>query len=128
MTSTASSLAVCPWRRLLSVLLALALGLSSVEIAWAEALESADGPVVCVSEGGDVAEDSICSPDETPSPDAHEDCPCLCACACPSAQRAVSSIPTVSLPVGLTFSAPPRERVRAPHTVARAPQFRPPVA
>ena len=52
MTSTASSLTARSWRRLLSVLLAVALGLSSVEIAWAEALETADDPVVCFLEGG----------------------------------------------------------------------------
>lgn len=126
MTSTASSPAARPWRRLLSVLLALALGLSSVEIAWAEAFESAGGSVACVSGGGDVSQDSICSPDETP--DADEDCPCLCACACPSAQRVVSSVPAVFLSIGLTSSALPRERVRAPHSIASAPQFRPPVA
>ena len=123
---TVGPLLARPWRRWTSLLLALALGLSSVEIAWAEAFDAVEG-AACVS-GGDETQDPTCASGEIPTPDADEDCPCLCACACTSAQRVISSVPVISLALDLTTSPPTLERARAPRTVAPAPQFRPPVA
>ena len=123
---TARPLLTHPWRRWISLLLALALGLSSVEIAWAEAFGSVEG-IACISDG-DESQDPTCASEEVPTPDADEDCPCLCACACASAQRVISAAPVSWLAVDVTTSAPTLERARAPRTVAPAPQFRPPVA
>ena len=124
--TTGMSPLVRPWRRWISLLLALALGLSSVEIAWAEAFDSVEG-TACIS-GGDESQDPTCASEEVPTPDEDEDCPCLCACACTSAQRAISSISVILLTVDLTTSPPTLERARAPRTVTPTPQFRPPVA
>lgn len=101
-----------PWRRAVAALLALCLGLASVEVLWAQ---DAAGP--SVEQGGWSAAD----------PDSGEaDCACLCACTCAAAQL-------VALPRAAELIVPPFEagapRLRpepSPPLASPRPHFRPP--
>ncbi|MDQ3387989.1 MAG: hypothetical protein M3483_00645 [Gemmatimonadota bacterium] len=129
MTNHLRSEHVLAWRRVLAVLLALGIGLSSVEIAWGDAGVGGD------ADSTEVAADRVSAP-QTPAgqkaPLRHAghdaDCPCLCACSCPGAVSAI--LPTVAFseaPVeaaAQTVSSPDR----MPLSIAPEPFLRPPLA
>lgn len=116
------------WRRPLSLLLLLVLGLSSVEVVWGDARSdgTADA-VLAVAEGIMPA-----APDCTEGPLRHAEhdvgCACLCACACPGAGTAI--LPTLALSEAPTHkalrSASAPERLHA--GVEPEPPLRPPLA
>lgn len=115
------------WRRLTAALLALCIGLSSVESLWGEdpAGDSRSEYAMGAEAGSDEASAEAPAPDEAPE----EDCPCLCDCACVNAQRVVQPDPTLvpAFPLS-TLPRLARGSPRAPGSVDREPHFRPPQA
>lgn len=115
-------------RRVVSLLLVLVVGVSSVEVAWAEASNTNAEEIACVSASPERApQSSSCSAGGVSIPDEHEDCACLCACSCAGAQRAIFQVPAISVSANLTRFPLPLDKARTPLAVAPAPHFRPPV-
>ena len=115
-------------RRVISLLLVLMVGISSVEVAWAEAFSTNPEEMACVSASPERApQSSPCSAGGVSVPDDHEDCACLCACSCAGAQRAIFQVPAISVSGNLTRFPLPLDKARTPLAVAPAPHFRPPV-
>ena len=110
-------------RRLVSALLVLVLGLSSVELLWGDV--HAEPPVDTELAASAPGPEAPSSPD---SREQDEDCPCLCDCACVNAQRVVAPRAVLVPHFGPTATSPlPRTRSRAPRSVVPEPHFRPPV-
>lgn len=105
-----------PWRRLVGLALLACLGLSSVEVVWAD-------------EPGENAAPATLAADAGEDPGADSDCACLCACACANAQQVTPAPPPLSLAPG----PPPRVesrvlRERIPRAAPPEPHLRPPIA
>jgi hypothetical protein len=112
-------------RRVVSAVLVVFLGLSSVESLWGDVPATAPAGAEIP---GAVGPDS--TPEESPRPDreAEEDCPCLCDCACVNAQRVVAPDAALSPCFDAAVPSPlPRTASRAPRSVDPEPHLRPPV-
>lgn len=115
------------WRRLIAALLAVCIGLSSVESLWGGEPAADPRPEYAIGTHTDSSEASAEAP--APEEDAEEERPCLCDCACVNAQRVVQPGPTLVPPFPLSSrSRHARGSPRAPGSVDREPHLRPPRA
>ena len=112
---------VRPWRRFVSVLLVICVGLASVETLWGELPARDLSPEKLPAAPVDAAAAA-----ESAGSDHPDDCPCLCACACAGAQRLVLTVPPVALATGLTASPVAPYEERAPPPVDLPRNLRPP--
>jgi hypothetical protein len=112
-------------RRIVSAVLVVLLGLSSVESLWGDDPAAVPASAEVVGTAGPES-----TSEESPRPDGEpeEDCPCLCDCACVNAQRVVAPEAALSPHFDLLIASPlPRTASRAPRSVDPEPHLRPPV-
>lgn len=115
------------WRRLIAALLALCIGLSSVESLWGD--DSAGDSRSEYAVWAETGSSDVSAEAPAPAEGSEEDCPCLCDCACLNAQRVVQPDPTLAPAFPLsTRPRLARRSPRAPGSVDREPHFRPPQA
>jgi hypothetical protein len=112
--------------RLVAAALVVCVGLSSVEVLWADAPAPAERSAAVLYAGDSAGAPSVvASPDHTAPADT-DDCPCLCACHCPGAQLVVGPAPAAEEPPApaRAFSVPapqPAPTSATPHRHLRPP-------
>ena len=116
-------------QRLLSLLLLLSIGASSVEVVFGDAALAESTAAQALSAG---SPDTSTGSDLPPAPGQPSgetsDCACLCACVCAGANSAL--VPAVMLADLQVFGSelPPPDLGRVQPLEAPSPPFRPPVA
>lgn len=111
------------WRRLVGLALLACLGLSSVEVVWADEAGESPAPTL------DRAASTTVASDAPADPGPGTDCACLCACACANAQQVTPAV----LPASLAPNGPPSGQSaaspgRMPRATLPQPHLRPPIA
>jgi hypothetical protein len=113
--------------RLVAGLLAICIGLASVQVAWAETPERDHGPVPATAVAATAGVGAAVVPLSETAPE--DGCAglCLCACQCPHAQAGAA---VAAVPVPAADPAPPGDFLlpgEALVSVVPTPRFRPPV-
>lgn len=114
--------------RLVAAALVFCVGLSSVEVLWADSPVRPEHSAAAVHATDPGGADSLdAAADDTGAPDA-DDCPCLCACQCAGAQLVVAPAPAPEEPPAAPRSSSFAAPERAPASVAPERHTRPPLA
>lgn len=110
-------------RRLIAIVALLVIGLSSVEVLFAEAELITLSSVAWTTPAGVPASEA-----QERHPGHDVDCTCLCACSCTQTQSVV--LPQIALAANVIYTALPAVSVpeRAPASVPLEPRHRPPLA
>ena len=116
-------------QRLLSLLLLVSIGLSSVEVVFGDAGPAGSSAAQAVSVGSPEVSAGGDLPSAPGRPTGEtSDCACLCACVCAGANSAVVPVVVFAEFQALGSELPPPDLGRVHPLEAPSPPFRPPLA